>query len=67
MQTLVLPILGQVVMGLFIDRFGLFGAPVLQVPWARVLGAVVVLAGIVMVLRAGRQPAAEGDAVVVEL
>lgn len=31
------------------------------------LGAVVVLAGIVMVLRAGKQPAAEGDAVGVEL
>ncbi|MBF6482174.1 DMT family transporter [Nocardia cyriacigeorgica] len=45
-QTVVLPILGQVIMGLAIDRFGLFGAPVLEVTFMRVLGAVVVLAGI---------------------
>ena len=66
-QTVVLPILGQVVMGLLVDRFGLFGAPVLEVTFMRVLGAVVVLAGIVMVLRAGKRPAAEGDAEGLEL
>lgn len=66
-RTVVLPILGQVMMGLRIDRFGLFGAPVLPVSWMRVLGAVVVLTGIVVVLRAGRQPAVEGDAAGVEL
>ena len=73
-QTVVLPILGQVMMGLCIDRFGLFGAPVLSVSWMRVLGAVVVLAGIVVVLagivvvlRAGKRPAVEGDAAGVEL
>ena len=66
-QTVVLPILGQVMMGLCNDRFGLFGAPVLRVSWMRVLGAVVVLAGIAVVLRAGKRPAAEGDAVGLEL
>ncbi|WJY98001.1 DMT family transporter [Corynebacterium fournieri] len=66
-QTVVLPILGQVVMGLVIDYFGLFGAPVLPVTWMRALGAVVVLAGIVLVLRAGNRPAVEGDAVGLEL
>lgn len=66
-QTVVLPILGQVVMGLLVDRFGLFGAPVLGVTFMRVLGAVVVLAGIVMVLRAGKRPAVEGDAEGLEL
>ena len=66
-QTVVLPILGQVVMGLLVDRFGLFGAPVLEVTFMRVLGAVVVLAGIVMVLRAGKRPAVEGDAEGLEL
>lgn len=66
-QTVVLPILGQVVMGLLVDHFGLFGAPVLEVTFMRVLGAVVVLAGIVMVLRAGKRPAAEGDAEGLEL
>lgn len=54
-------------MGLGIDRFGLFGAPVLPVTFMRVLGAVVVLAGIVMVLRAGKRPAVEGDADGLEL
>lgn len=66
-QTVVLPILGQVIMGLVIDRFGLFGAPVMEVSWLRVLGAVVVLVGIVVVLRAGKRPAVEGDAAGVEL
>lgn len=66
-QTVVLPILGQVIMGLLIDRFGLFGAPVMEVSWLRVLGALVVLVGIVVVLRAGKRPAVEGDAAGVEL
>lgn len=67
LETVVLPILGQVVMGLLVDRFGLLGAPVLEVTFMRVLGAVVVLAGIVMVLRAGKRPAVEGDAEGLEL
>ena len=66
-QTVVLPILGQVVMGLLVDRFGLLGAPAMPVSCMRVLGAVVVLAGIVMVLRAGKRPAVEGDAEGLEL
>ena len=67
LETVVLPILGQVVMGLLVDRFGLLGAPAMPVSWMRVLGAVVVLAGIVMVLRAGKRPAVEGDAEGLEL
>ncbi|OFT58749.1 hypothetical protein HMPREF3151_03505 [Corynebacterium sp. HMSC05H05] len=66
-QTVVLPILGQVVMGMCIDRFGLFGAPVLPVTWMRVVGALVVLAGIVVVLRAGKRPPIDGDATGLEL
>lgn len=66
-QTVVLPILGQVVMGMCIDRFGLFGAPVLPVTWMRVAGALVVLAGIVVVLRAGKRPPIDGDAAGLEL
>lgn len=66
-QTVVLPILGKVVMRLCIDRFGLFGAPVLPASWMRVLGAVVVLTGIMVVLRAGRRPAVKGDATDPEL
>ena len=67
LETVVLPILGQVVMGLLVDRFGLFGAPAMPVSWIRVLGAAVVFAGIVVVLRSGRRPVLEGDAEGLEL
>ena len=67
LETVVLPILGQVVMGLLVDRFGLFGAPAMPVSWMRVLGAAVVFAGIVVVLRAGKRPVLEGDAEGLEL
>ena len=67
LETVVLPILGQVVMGLLVDRFGLFGAPAMPVSWMRVLGAAVVFAGIVVVLRSGRRPMLEGDAEGLEL
>ena len=53
-QTVVLPILGQVVMGLAIDHFGLFRAPQMDVGLGRIAGAVVVLAGIALVLGLGR-------------
>lgn len=67
LETVVLPILGQVVMGLLVDRFGLFGAPAMPVSWMRVLSAAVVFAGIVVVLRSGRRPVLEGDAEGLEL
>ena len=67
LETVVLPILGQVVMGLLVDRFGLLGAPAMPVSWMRVLGAAVVFAGIVVVLRSGRRPVLEGDAEGLEL
>ena len=67
LETVVLPILGQVVMGLLVDRFGLLGAPAMPVSWMRVLGTAVVFAGIVVVLRAGKRPVLEGDAEGLEL
>ncbi|WP_284522768.1 DMT family transporter [Corynebacterium aquatimens] len=53
-QTVVLPILGQVTMGLAIDQFGLFGAKQVDVGVLRLLGAGVVLVGIAVVLGVGR-------------
>ncbi|SDR83365.1 DMT family transporter [Corynebacterium timonense] len=53
-QTMVLPILGQLVMGLLVDRLGLFGAPVHSVTPGRLIGALVVLGGIALVLNIGR-------------
>lgn len=55
-QTVVLPILGQVIMGLLIDRFGLFRARQMEISVWRLLGVVLVLVGIAVVLRIGRTP-----------
>lgn len=45
-QTVVLPITGQVMMGLLIDHFGLFHAPVHRLDPTRVLGALLLIAGV---------------------
>lgn len=55
-ETVVLPILGQVIMALVIDNFGLFGAVRSDVSALRVLGALVVVSGIVLVHVVGRTP-----------
>lgn len=44
-QTVILPITGQVITGLLIDTFGLLRAPQLPVGWTGVGGALLVLAG----------------------
>ena len=48
-ETVVIPILGQVIMALVIDQFSIFGAPQTEASALRLLGAVVVLAGIVCI------------------
>ena len=48
-ETIVIPILGQVIMALAIDHFALFGAVENRISFWRLLGAAVVIAGIVMV------------------
>lgn len=45
-QTVVLPITGQVLMGLVIDHFGLFESQVVPLTATRLLGGVLVLAGV---------------------
>lgn len=50
-QTVVLPILGQVTMGLVIDQWGLFNAKQVDVSLLRILGAAVVVLGIALVLQ----------------
>lgn len=49
-QTVVLPIVGQILMGLIIDSLGLFGIDQLPLTWTRVLGAVIVLIGVLTVV-----------------
>lgn len=61
-QTVILPILGQVLMGLLIDRFGLFQSPQVAVGPLRLLGALIVVGGIAMVLEIGRTRTVQGTA-----
>ena len=61
-QTVILPILGQVIMGLLIDRFGLFQSPQVPVGPLRLLGALIVVGGIAMVLEIGRTRTIHGTA-----
>ncbi|MBW1605878.1 DMT family transporter [Lactobacillus sp. Sy-1] len=49
-QTVVMPILGQILMGMIIDNFGLFKAPVQPFTLMRLLGIIVLLAGIFMIV-----------------
>ncbi|MHA2788232.1 DMT family transporter [Corynebacterium sp. S7] len=44
-QTVILPLSGQIFMGLLIDSFGLFGSPHIELTWVRFFGAVAVLVG----------------------
>ncbi|AZA11965.1 DMT family transporter [Corynebacterium gerontici] len=45
-QTVILPISGQIIAGMIIDNFGLFDAPVLPADPTRILGASVVMLGV---------------------
>lgn len=61
-QTVILPILGQVIMGLLIDQFGLFQSAQVAVGLWRLLGALIVVGGIAMVLEIGRTRTIQGTA-----
>ncbi|MDK8497227.1 DMT family transporter [Corynebacterium accolens] len=49
-QTVVLPIAGQVIMGLIVDHFGLFESPQSSLTAVRAIGAIIVLVGVVAVV-----------------
>ena len=49
-QTVIFPVLGQILMGLIIDNFGLFYAPQTDLTLLRVLGAILVLLGVINVV-----------------
>lgn len=49
-QTVVLPIAGQVIMGLIVDHFGLFESPQSSLTVLRAIGAIIVLAGVIGVV-----------------
>lgn len=60
-QTVVLPIAGQVLMGLAIDAFGLFDSTVVPLSVTRVIGAFAVLLGVLCVVDVFRHPAKSPD------
>ncbi|WP_288747925.1 DMT family transporter [uncultured Corynebacterium sp.] len=49
-QTVVLPIAGQVIMGLIVDHFGLFESPQSSLTVVRAIGAIIVLIGVIAVV-----------------
>ena len=53
-ETVILPILGQVTMGLLCDTTGIFNSPHVGVGPLRILGALIVVGGIALVLEIGR-------------
>ncbi len=47
-QTVIMPVLGQILMGLLVDNFGWFGSPVNRLTVTRSCGALLVLAGVLV-------------------
>jgi len=50
-NTMIAVILGQVLLSLLIDHYGILGVEVREVGWLRVLGASLVLLGLVLVVK----------------
>ena len=50
MQTVLMPMVGQIIAGFLIDSFGLFGSPVYPITWLRLLGFVLVMVGVFYVV-----------------
>ncbi len=44
-------IIGQLLVGVLVDHFGLLGVPIHQVGWTRLLGVLVLLAGGYLIAR----------------
>lgn len=51
-QTVILPALGQLAMGMIIDQFGLFGAQQKPISSARIIGVLLVLTGVIIIVLA---------------
>ena len=50
-ETVVLPIAGQIITGLIIDHFGLFSSPHNELTVLRLVGGLIVLGGVIMAVR----------------
>lgn len=60
-QTVVLPIAGQIMMGLVIDHCGLFDSPTSPLSLVRALGALVVLGGVISIVASPGAPTKQED------
>ena len=49
-QTVIFPVIGQIIAGSLIDEFGWFGAPVLPIEWNKIVGLGLVLVGVIGVV-----------------
>ncbi|GLB46069.1 membrane protein [Philodulcilactobacillus myokoensis] len=49
-QTVIMPILGQIIMSMMIDNFGLFHSPEFPFTWIRLVGVLVLFAGVLIVV-----------------
>lgn len=56
-QTVIFPVLGQILFGLMIDQFGLFHAPNLPLTIPKLLGTLMVLSGVIGVILFSRKTA----------
>ena len=63
-QTVVLPIAGQIMMGLVIDHFGLFDSPASPLTIVRAFGALVVLGGVIAIVAGPGAPTKSEDSAV---
>ena len=60
-ETVILPVLGQLLMGLLVDSLGIFRAQQIPLTPLRAGGAVLVLAGVMVVAWSGQAAAAQGQ------
>jgi len=60
-QTVVLPIAGQIIMGLVIDHLGLFDSPISPLTVVRMLGALIVLGGVIAIVAGPGAPTKRED------
>ena len=49
-QTVVIPIFGQVIMSMLIDNFGWFASPIFKFSWLRLVGMIALLIGLLLVI-----------------
>lgn len=55
-QTVIIPMLGQIITGIAIDHFGWFNSPHIPFTYSRAVGVILILAGVFMVILLTRQP-----------